>query len=125
MPDLSDTPLGNTEIGWILGSVLLFIFGVVSVYIKCVIIPASTQRRELERKKADVDIELEKDKAKLDMQTKVSMAEAIQTFVRIAESIDKQLEQFGDLLKEIHNLTLHNIRDIKEVRDSLKQLLDK
>ncbi len=101
---VSNSPLGETAVGWLLGVIVVFLMSVSLIIIWQVIIPSARQRRELESKKAESDT-----------RTQETIAAATDAISHVIKSIDMRLDshdrKFDMIIEQIKNITSHNNKE--------------
>ncbi len=87
--EMSNSPLGQTAIGWVLGVILIFGMAIIWMYFHKIVVPAQRQELAIRQTKTDSDMETQKKIA--DATTAISM---------VVSSIDKRLTEQGTKLDD-------------------------
>jgi hypothetical protein len=89
LTEMSNSPLGQTAVGWVLGVILVFGMAIIWMYFHKIVVPS--QRQELA---------IRQTKANSDMETQKKIADATAAISMVVSSIDKRLTEQGDKLND-------------------------
>tara|TARA_R110000824_G_scaffold374499_1_gene565047 strand:- start:76 stop:399 length:324 start_codon:yes stop_codon:yes gene_type:complete len=87
LTEMSNSPLGQTAVGWVLGVILIFGMAIIWMYFHKIVIPS--QRQELA---------IRQTKTNSDMETQQKIADATTAISMVVSSIDKRLTEQGTKL---------------------------
>ena len=89
LAEMSNSPLGQTAVGWVLGVILIFGMAIIWMYFHKIVIPS--QRQELA---------IRQTKTNSDMETQKKIADATTAISMVVSSIDKRLTEQGNKLDD-------------------------
>jgi len=87
--EMSNSPLGQTAVGWVLGVILIFGMYIIWMYFHKIVIPSQHQ-----------ELAIRQTKANSDMETQKKIADATTVISMVMSSIDTRLTEQGTKLDD-------------------------